>query len=141
MNAYAKSADSYLTQRVLGASPEQQAALIMEAGQLHLGKAIQALTQNDMSAATRSFIRVSEVIMEASVRLNHEDGSELVQNLSRLYDWWTKEIMLASRAKDTTRLAAVAHGMGEIRQAWEQLHASKAGATNVSTSSLGDQIG
>ena len=29
MNAYARSADAYLSQRILGASPEEQAALIM----------------------------------------------------------------------------------------------------------------
>jgi flagellar protein FliS len=141
MNAYAKSADAYLTQRILGATPEQQAALIMEAGQLHLGRAIQALNRNDSSAATRSFIRVTEVIKEANLRLNLEDGGELATNLVKLYRWWMKEIMLASRAKDTKRLAAVAKSMGEIRQTWEQYHEKKAGTTRVSTFQLGDQVG
>jgi flagellar protein FliS len=141
MNAYARSADAYLSQRVLGASPEQQAALIMEAGQLHLGKAIQALNRNDSSAATNSFIRVAEVIKEANLRLNLEDGGELAGNLERLYDWWMKQIMLASRTKDTNQLAAVARSMGEIRQTWEQLHEKKAGAARISTFQLGDRVG
>ena len=141
MNAYARSADAYLSQRVLGASPEQQAALIMEAGQLHLGKAIQALNRNDSSAATSSFIRVAEVIKEANLRLNLEDGGELAKNLEKLYDWWMKQIMLASRAKDTSRLAAVAQSMGEIRQTWEQLHEKKIGAARISTFQLGDRVG
>ena len=105
MNAYAKSADTYLTQRILGASPEQQAALIMEAGQLHLGKAIRSLNENNLPAAVNSFLRVSEVILEATARLDLEGGSELAQNLKRLYDFWTAEIMLASKARDTARLA------------------------------------
>ncbi len=140
MNAYAKSADAYLSQRVLGASSEQQAALIMEAGQLHLGKAIQALNRNDPSVATRSFIRVSEVIQEATLRLNHEDGSELVQNLEKLYGYWTREIMAAAYIKDTARLMAVAKGMGEVRQAWEEFHQKKAGSGKVSTFKLGDHL-
>ena len=140
MNAYTRSADTYLTQRVLGASPEQQAALIMEAGQLHLGKAIQALVRNDMVTATGSFIRVSEVIMEATVRLNLEDGDEVAKNLKNLYDFWTREILFASKDRNTARLAAVAQGMGEIRQAWEQLHEQKAGATKLATFQLGDQV-
>lgn len=140
MNAYARSADTYLSQRVLGASPEQQAALIMEAGQLHLGKAIQALVRNDMATATGSFIRVSEVIMEATVRLNLEDGDEVAKNLKNLYDFWTREILFASKDRNTARLAAVAQGMGEIRQAWEQLHEQKAGATKLATFQLGDQV-
>ena len=119
MNAYAKSADTYLTQRILGASPEQQAALIMEAGQLHLGKAIRSLNENNLPAEVNSFLRGSEEIMEA-----------------------TAEIMLASKARDMARLAAVAKGMGEIRTAWEQFHEKKAGAGAPATTrpQLGDQV-
>jgi flagellar protein FliS len=141
MNAYARSADAYLTQRILGASPEQQAALIMEAGQLHLGRAIQALNRDDPSAATSSFIRVTEVIKEANFRLDLEGGGELAQNLQKLYHWWMKEVMLASRAKDTNRLAAVARSMGDIRQTWEQYHDKKVGAARITTFHLGGQVG
>ena len=141
MNAYARSADAYLSQRILGTSPEEQAALIMEAGQLHLGRAILALDRSDLSAATRSYIRVSEVIQEATLRLDLEGGSELAQNLAKLYSWWTREIMAASRTKDTKRLAAVADGMGEIRQAWEQFHKKKLGASGVPAFQLGSQVG
>lgn len=140
MNAYAKSADAYRTHRILGASPEQQAALIMEAGQLHLGRAIRALTDNNLPAAINSFLRVSEVILEATVRLDLEGGGELAQNLKRLYDHWTTEIMIASKAKDTARLEAVVHGMGEIRMAWEQFHEKKAGAGAATRFQLGDQV-
>jgi flagellar protein FliS len=140
MNAYAKSADTYLTQRILGASLEQQAALIMEAGQLHLGKAIRALTEQNLPSAINSFLRVSEVIMEATVRLDLENGGELAQNLKRLYDFWTAEIMIASKARDTARLTAVAHGMGEIRSAWEQLHEKKTGAGAIPRVRLGDRV-
>ena len=141
MNAYARSADAYLSQRILGASPEEQAALIMEAGQLHLGRAIQALNRSDPTAATRSYIRVSEVIQEATIRLDLEGGSELAHNLAKLYDWWMREVMAASRTKDTTRLAAVADGMGEIRQAWEQYHKKKLGTSGVPAFQLGSQVG
>jgi flagellar protein FliS len=141
MNAYARTANAYLNQRILGASPEQQAALIMEAGQLHLGRAIQALNRNDSSAATSSYIRVSEVIQEATIRLNLENGGELAHNLAKLYAWWTQEIMVASRSRDTVRLAAVASSMGEIRQAWEEYHQKKVGAMGVSAFRFGDRVG
>jgi flagellar protein FliS len=141
MNAYAKSANTYLTQRILGASPEQQAALIMEAGQLHLGKAIQALTRGDRAAAARSFLRVTEVITEATVRLDLDEGGELAQNLAKLYEWWSREIMMASHAQNTDRLTAVAKQMGDLRQAWEQFHEKKAGGGQPSTFQLGDQVG
>jgi flagellar protein FliS len=141
MNAYVKNANAYLNQRILGASPEQQAALIMEAGQLHLGRAIQALNRNDPAAATSSYIRVSEVIQEATIRLDLEGGGELAHNLAKLYAWWTQEIMMASRSKHVARLAAVVSSMGEIRQAWEEFHRKKTGTISVPTFQLGDRVG
>jgi flagellar protein FliS len=140
VNAYAKSADAYLTQRVLAASPEQQAALIMEAGQRHLGKASQAFLRQDVSAAAASLSKVLEAITEATLRLNYEDGGELVENLEKLYDWWTRELVAAGHLKDVGRLTAVGEQMGEIRQAWEQLHDKKIGGVQGAAPAFGNQV-
>jgi len=140
VNAYAKSADAYLTQRVMGASPEQQAALIMEAGQRHLGKAVQALNRKDISGAASSLTRVLDAITEATLRLNYEDGGELVENLEKLYDGWTRELVAAGHLKDSRRLAVVAEQMGDIRQAWEQLHEKKTGTVLGASPSFGNQV-
>jgi len=140
VNAYAKSADAYLTQRVMGASPEQQAALIMEAGQRHLGKAVQALNRKDISGAAHSLTRVLDAITEATLRLNYEDGGELVENLEKLYDWWTRELVAAGHLRDSRRLAVVGEQMGDIRQAWEQLHEKKTGTAQGTMPSFGNQV-
>lgn len=140
MNAYAKSADAYLTQRVMGASPEQQAALIMEAGQRHLGKAVQALNRKDISGAAHSLTRVLDAITESTLRLNYEDGGELVENLEKLYDWWTRELVAAGHLRDSRRLAVVGEQMGDIRQAWEQLHEKKTGTAQGTMPSFGNQV-
>jgi flagellar protein FliS len=132
MNTYAQSADQYLAQRVLGASPEQQAALLMEAGQLFLGKAIRAMEQKDYSLLARHLGQVAKIVNEAVLRLNMEDGGELVQNLLKIYTWWNAELFEAGSTKDPARLRMVSHHMGQIRQAWEQLHEKniKAAATS-----------
>jgi flagellar protein FliS len=140
VNAYAKSADAYLTQRVTGASPEQQAALIMEAGQRHLGKAMQALRRKDVSATASSLARTLDAITEATLRLNYEDGGELVENLEKLYDWWTRELVVAGHLMDSSRLSAVGEQMGDIRQAWEQLHEKKTGTPQGAEPSFGNQV-
>jgi flagellar biosynthetic protein FliS len=141
MNIYAKQAHAYLAQRALSASPEQQAALIMEAGQQHLGRAIQAFNRNDSPAATSSILRVSEVLQEAFGRLNLASGGEAAIRLKNMYLWWGQEISAATGSKDTDRLAAVAQGMGEIRQAWEQLHEQKVGTGGVAALQFGDRVG
>jgi flagellar biosynthetic protein FliS len=140
MNTYAKTADAYLTQRVLGASPEQQAALIMEAGQRHLGRAIQALARNDSSGMASSLTRTLDAIIEATLRLNYEDGGELVLNLEKLYDLWTRHLVAAGHNREAAPLEVVVQQMGDIRVAWEQLHEKKTGATQVSDTPFGSGV-
>lgn len=140
MNAYARTAETYLSQRIMGASPEQQAALIMEAGQLHLGKAIQAMSRNDIPATAGSLLRVTEVIQEATVRLNLGEEDEVANSLKRLYDFWAKELLLASKDRNAARLTAMAQAMGEIRQAWEQLQEKKNAPTQPSSFNLGNRV-
>jgi flagellar secretion chaperone FliS len=140
MNAYADSADKYLAQRVLGASPEQQAALLMEAGQLFLGKAIRAMDQKEPFEVARYLGQVAKIINESVLRLNMEDGGELVQNLLKVYSWWTSELFEAGSSKDTARLRVLSLHMGQIRQAWEQLHEKHVKASPASAYELRAQV-
>jgi flagellar protein FliS len=140
MNNYAQSADQYLAQRVMGASPEQQAALLMEAGQLFLGKAIRAMEQKEPFEVARYLGQVAKIVNEAVIRLNHEDGGELVQNLLKVYNWWTSELFEAGSSKDTARLRVLSHHMGQIRQAWEQLHEKNIKASSAAGYGLRAQV-
>jgi len=140
MNSYAQSADHYLAQRVLGASPEQQAALLMEAGQFFLGKALRAMEQKEHFEVARYLGQVAKIINESVIRLNMEDGGELVQNLLKIYSWWTSELFEAGSSKDVARLRVLSHHMGQIRQAWEQLHEKNLKATPAAQFALRAQV-
>jgi flagellar secretion chaperone FliS len=140
MNVYAQSADEYLSQRILGASPEQQAALLMEAGQLWLGKAIRAMEQRNYSLLARHLGHVAKIINESTNRLNMEDGGELVQNLLKIYNWWNSELFEAGTTKDVARLKMVSHHMGQIREAWEQLHSKNIKASSSTAFELRAQV-
>ena len=140
MNPYTQSADAYLVQRVMGASPEQQAALLMEAGQRFIGRAIVAIGARKHGDTAHCLKRVTDIIAEADLRLNREDGGELVQNLERIYDWWTREVLEASITKDTVKLEAVSRHMGELRQAWEQLHEKQVKAGHAAEFQLANRV-
>jgi flagellar protein FliS len=114
--------DAYLAQRVFSASPEQQAALLMEAGQRHLGLAIQALAGRDPARVAQRLARVVAVLEEASRRLDMGAGGEVARNLGRLYDGWRQEVARADAQVDPRRLEAMARGMGGLREAWEAQH-------------------
>lgn len=140
MNPYShQSADAYLAQRVLSANPVQQAALLMEAGQRFLGRAIKAIETGQSAEMRRCLLRVLEIVNEATLRLNVEQGGELVENLFKTYSAWTSVLFEASERKDKEMLATISAQMGEIRQGWEQLNEKLAKEGQASPFAAGDQ--
>lgn len=126
MQPYAKANDEYLLQRINSASPEQMCALLLEGAQRFLNQAIQAIQRRDVPSRAKAVNRASAVVEELMVRLNHENGGPVVENLVRLYEWWTHEIFEAANAFDAARLERVSSQMGEMKSTWEQAHLSKA---------------
>lgn len=140
MNPYShQSADAYLAQRVLSANPVQQAALLMEAGQRFLGRAIKAMDSKDLPEMRRCIQRVMEIITESTLRLNAEDGGEVADNLYRIYMGWTQMLFDASQARDKAKLELISAQMGEIRQSWEQLNEKLTKAGQTTPFAAGDQ--
>lgn len=141
MQPYAKASDHYLTQRVLGASPQQLMALLLEGGQRFLSQAAQAIGRRDFAAKAHFTNRALAIVEELTLRLNHEEGGELVDNLVRIHDWWTREILAASATKDPSRLERVGRQMGELRQAWEQLDQKGTATMDTSALQVRDMVG
>ncbi|MDP1830864.1 MAG: flagellar export chaperone FliS [Geothrix sp.] len=141
MTPYAKATDHYLTQRVMGASPEQLAALLLEGAQRFLAQAEQAISRKDYAAKGQALNRVSAIVDELAVRLDMDQGGELAQNLLRLYDWWGREIVEAGAQLETPRLERVSRQMGDLRQTWEQHHLKRTGATGTMAFQAGDLVG
>ena len=141
MVPYAKASDQYLTQRVMGASPEQLVALLLEGGQRFLAQAAHAISRKDYAAKGQALNRVSAIIEELALRLDHEGGGELVENLMRLYDWWGREIIDAGAQLEAPRLERVSRQMGEMRQSWEQVYQSRAGAVSNPQFQAGGMVG
>jgi len=125
MNPYSRATDQYLTQKVMGASPEQLVAMLLEGGQRYLLKTIQAMGCKDLKAQAQATDRVFAIIQELTLRLNREDGGELVTNLLRTYEWWGRVLMKANMELRPEALQRVSDQMGELKQAWEEFHQKK----------------
>jgi flagellar secretion chaperone FliS len=138
------AADQYLVQRINGASPEQLAAMLLEGAQRFLAQALVAMGKRDIPAKARLVNRVSAIIEELMVQLNHEQGGELVGNLTRLYEWWLSELFQGSQSNQADRLERVFRQMGELRGTWEELHLQKVsgqGAQAAASLSSGGMVG
>jgi len=140
MNAYANPVDQFLVQRVMSASDEQLAAILLEGSQRYLGQAMRAIKQKDYRLQARSLSRVAEFLGEMEIRVNREAGTELVENLDKIYSWWGRELLEASGTRDCSRLEFVFRQMGEMRASWEALHARKAQAGGAVAFALGDRV-
>jgi flagellar secretion chaperone FliS len=142
MQGYAggKAADQYLVQRIQGASPEQIAAMLLEGGQRFLNLAMKAMKGHDLPSQARYVNRAADIILGLRERLNVEEGGELVENLIRIYDWWTNELFDGAMKNQPERLQMISHHMGELRATWEELHRRKAGNAQPPdpAASLGD---
>lgn len=128
MTPYAKASDHYLVQRVMGASPEQLVALLLEGAQRFLGQAVLAMGRKDYAAKGFALNRTTAIVEELMVRLDMEHGGEVAVNLFRLYEWWGRELVEAGAALDQGRLERVSRQMGEIKGSWEQAHQQRVGA-------------
>jgi len=104
-----------------GEMPEHMVVLLLEAGQRFLGKAEEAIKQQEPTLRDLYLRRTLSILLELSRRLNPEEGGELVVSLINLYDWWGREVMEGGEQPDTQRLRRVSSQMGEIRRAWEQV--------------------
>ena len=125
MQPYGHAADQYLMQRINGASPEQLVALLLEGAQRFLGQTVKAMEARDIALKARMVNRVSAIIEELVVRLNHEDGGEVVVNLTRIYDWWLHELFDASNTNEPERLERISTQMGSLKTTWEEFHQVK----------------
>jgi flagellar protein FliS len=96
-----------------------------------MDQAVAAIQRRDVPSKAKSVNRVSAIIEELMVRLNHEEGGELVLNLTRIYDWWLQELFAASRLNQAERLQQVAVQMESIQRSWEELGARRVTPTQA----------
>jgi len=120
-NQTVAQSDTYLLQRIIGASPEQLCILLLEGAQRFLLQAIDATKARNISEKAKYVNRVSAIIEELMIQLNHDEESELVVNLSRIYEWWMNQLFEASRANQPEMLELIYTQIGGMKTTWEEL--------------------
>lgn len=101
--------------------PEHMVVLLLEGGQRCLEKAGAAMGRQDSLLVEHSLKRFLTILQELDRRLNHEQGGELVANLTRIYAMWGNEVLAAVEENDQARLTRLFAQVGEIRRSWEQV--------------------
>ena len=121
LTAYGNPTDQYLSQKINAANPEQLVALLLEGAKRFTDQAVAAIQRRDLQGKARLVNRVSAIVEELMVRLNHEEGGEVVENLTRIYEWWLHELFSAGQAGQVERLQRISAQMESMRKSWEEL--------------------
>jgi len=101
--------------------PEHAVVLLLEAGERFLANAEEAVKLQQPMVRDHFIRKVCAILQELHRRLNHEQGGDLVNNLVRVYDWWTREILDAAARNDEDQLRVIGAQMADIRRAWEHV--------------------
>jgi len=80
--------------------------------------------QGDSSAPLTKALQLINAGLQAC--LDRQQGGDIADNLARLYDWASREIMLARIKQDSDRIASVIEVLGTVAEAWLELAAQGA---------------
>lgn len=88
---------------------------------LRIGK--ECFEKKQFEEKARHFIRAQNFLAELLSSLNMEAGGEIAQNLSAIYNFCLKELILADVNRDMNLIDNIINILSELRSAWAQINA------------------
>lgn len=107
-----------LSERITAAAPQELVAMLLDGASGFTDQAVAAIQQRDQPAKFRLVNRVSAIIEQLVTMLNYEEGGAVVDNLSRIYEWWLRELLDASAQDSAPRLQRISLQMGSLKESW-----------------------
>jgi flagellar protein FliS len=80
-----------------------------------------AMHEQDVQKRVKNIDLAIELISELRKSLNPEQGGEIAERLSALYEYFVREITLANAYEDPDRLDPVIKLMSELRDTWVEV--------------------
>lgn len=117
MNAYM---NHYQNNQVLTASPEQLLVMLYDGAIRFVRQAKLAIEENRTADKAKAISKAMAIITEFSNTLNYEVGGEIALDLSRLYDFMTRELAAVNVRSDARRLEPVDRILLDLREAFAE---------------------
>ena len=128
-NAYAKVG---LESGIVAASPHQLIVLLYEGAELSVRMAIRHIADGDLPQKAVAITKAGSIIHDGlRAALDMRQGGDLALQLSALYDYMNKRLMLAHVSNQAAPLEEVLGLLRELRQAWLQIGATARAAQPV----------
>lgn len=103
------------------ADPHELILRLMNGAIERIAQAKGAIQQNNKPAKGELIGKAISIIAGLSACLNHDQKTELTDNLDALYEYMNRRLLEANVHDDFTKLDEVTRLMNEIRSAWKQI--------------------
>lgn len=110
-------AKSYLE----GATPHQLIQILMESFITRVTVAKHAMQQRDFETKSRTISNAIGIIGGLRDGLNFEQGGEIAENLSNIYNYISSRLLVASAENNVAILDETLSLMREIKSAWDAI--------------------
>lgn len=111
--------------RACSASPYELVLVLFDGLLDELNRARGHIERKDYEHKGKSLEKCMNILNALNSTLDYEQGGELVQDLSRLYDYCSHRLVEVSVSLSPTGLDEVAHLLGQMRDGWEGVHAAR----------------
>ncbi|MET6678228.1 flagellar export chaperone FliS [Citrobacter amalonaticus] len=107
---------------VMSASPHQLIEMLFDGANSALVRARLFLEQGDIAAKGEALSKAINIIDNGlKAGLDQENGGELADHLSSLYDYMIRRLLLANLRNDSQAIEEVEGLLGNIAEAWKQI--------------------
>jgi len=116
------SVQTYRQNSVLSASPSELVVELYDGARRFLRDAAKAMDEREVERAHNALCRAERILIYLNEVID-DDGGEIAQNLHGLYAFYLEHLSAARATLDRTKVDAVAHMLGDLRDAWQQVPA------------------
>jgi flagellar protein FliS len=100
------------------ADPHALVLMLMNAAKERIATARGCIERRELAHKARLLHSCVTIIAELQGTLNMSEGREVAQNLSALYDYMIRQLLLGNAADNIVHLTEVENLLGELRSAW-----------------------
>lgn len=123
-----RASDTYLENRVLGASPLELVAILYEEADKSVREALVALSRGDIRGRSREITRAQLIVGELTAALNPAAGGEIASRLGELYAYILQRLSQANTDQDAAPLREVSRLLTTLLEGWRECAKSEAAA-------------
>lgn len=117
MNPYLKQ----YKQTQINTTPKEQILLMLYDGAVRfLHQAKEGFAEKNIEKIHNNIVKTQNIITEFQVNLDVKTGGEFAQNLFNLYEFLTRQLLIANVKKDEAALDLVIRHVTELRDTWRE---------------------